>query len=57
MTRPWTVIRLKQSKNGKWYYVPVAKNGEPGDRSQLYTKKWGAKRGAARWHPGVPLED
>jgi uncharacterized protein YegP (UPF0339 family) len=54
--RPPTIIRIKQSRNGKWYYVPVAKNGEPGDRSQMYGKKWSAKRGAARWHPGVPIE-
>jgi hypothetical protein len=49
-------MRIKKSKNGKWYYVPIAKNGAPGDRSQMYASRRNVLRGCARWHPGVPIE-
>jgi hypothetical protein len=57
MKRPNTIVRIKKSKNGKFYYVPVAANGEEGDRSQMYASKFSAKRGATRFHPGWPIED
>jgi hypothetical protein len=57
MKRPDSVVRIRKSKNGKFYYVPVAANGEPGDRSQMYASKFSAKRGAKRFHPGWPIED
>jgi len=54
--KPPTRMRIKKSKNGKWYYIAIAANGEPGDRSQLYVTRRNAVRGAGRWHPGVPIE-
>jgi uncharacterized protein YegP (UPF0339 family) len=57
LKRPDTVVEIRRSRNGKFYYVPIAENGEPGDRSQMYASKFSAKRGANRWHPGCLIVD
>lgn len=55
-TQPFTVVDVFQSRrNRKFYYVPVARNHEKGDRSQAYASKRNATRGSGRWHPGVPV--
>lgn len=39
-------IEIRQSKDGQWYYVCIANNGEVMNTSELYPSKSNAKRAA-----------
>ena len=47
-------VEVYQGKDG-WYFRAVGANGEKGTRSEAYTRKASAKRGAQRWHVGLPI--
>jgi uncharacterized protein YegP (UPF0339 family) len=48
-------VELRPSRNGEWYFVLVHGNGEDGPVSETYTRKWNAKRAAARDYPDKPI--
>jgi hypothetical protein len=48
-------VELRPARNGEWYFVKVAGNGEDGPVSETYTRKWNAKRAAKREYPSLPI--
>lgn len=42
-------------KGGKWYFHRRSRNGQIADASQGYSRKDGAKRGAQRNFPHLPV--
>lgn len=48
---------FKSSGIRPWRYRLVGGNGEPMTRSQGYSSKWSAKRGARKAHAGIEIRD
>ena len=48
-------IDVRPSQDGQFYFVPVARNGEPGPTSETYPDEGTASQMAARWFPGVQI--
>ena len=42
---------------GKWRFRRRARNGEIGNPSQPYARRWNALVGAARWNPDIYREN
>lgn len=42
-------LHVRKSRDGQWYFVATARNGEPVATSETYTRKADAVRGAQRF--------
>jgi len=49
-------VQVFSGSDGRWYFHTKARNGRVLDRSQGYTRRASAKKGAERAYPGVPVE-
>lgn len=48
-------VELRRARDGQWYYVVVAANGQVTETSETYTRRSNAKRAARKSFPDLEV--